>query len=396
MRKQKILFMLINMNIGGTEKALLNMISQMPKNEYEITILMLEKYGGFLDAIPSHVQIEYVENYKDIKTILNQPPRIVARHLFQQGKIIKGINLLLVYCISKIFKNKSYFFQYVTKIIPKLTSEYDIAVAYAGPMDFISFFVVHKINAKRRLQWIHFDVENFGIDKVFVERIYNKFEKVYVVSEEAKIKIIKAIPSIKDKTSVYLNIVSPEQVIKQSKIGSGFNDSYTGFKVLTVGRLSHEKGQDLAIKVLSRLVKKGFDIRWYCVGEGSARKEYERLIRKYQLENHFILLGSESNPYPYMEQCDLYVQPSRHEGYCITLAEAKCFNKPIVTTNFSGASEQIKHGETGLIINSDEQEMFTAVETILKDTKLQELFNQNLMLENKHETIENSNVSHIL
>ena len=394
--KKTILFMVINMNVGGTEKALLNMINQMSTDEYDITILMLEEYGGFLNQIPPNVTIQFVEQYKYLKNKLNLPPKTVAKKMIREGNFIKGINLILVYMISKLTKNKNYYFKYVTKTVSIIKKEYDIAVAYAGPMDFISFFVVHKINAKRRLQWIHFDVENFGIDKVFVERIYNKFEKVYVVSEEAKIKIIKAIPSIKDKTSVYLNIVSPEQVIKQSKIGSGFNDSYTGFKVLTVGRLSHEKGQDLAIKVLSRLVKKGFDIRWYCVGEGSARKEYERLIRKYQLENHFILLGSESNPYPYMEQCDLYVQPSRHEGYCITLAEAKCFNKPIVTTNFSGASEQIKHGETGLIINSDEQEMFTAVETILKDTKLQELFNQNLMLENKHETIENSNVSHIL
>ena len=383
MRKQKILFMLINMNIGGTEKALLNMISQMPKNEYEITILMLEKYGGFLDAIPSHVQIEYVENYKDIKTILNQPPRIVARHLFQQGKIIKGINLLLVYCISKIFKNKGYFFHYVTKKTPKITSEYDIAIAYAGPMDFISFFVVHKINAKRKIQWIHFDVEKFGIDKGYAKKIYRNFDKIHVVSEEAKRKLIKAVPSVKNKTSVFLNMISPEQILKQSKDGIGFKDNFSGIRILTVGRLSIEKGQDLAIKVLARLIKDGHNVRWYCVGDGNARNEYERLIAENNLETHFFLLGSEPNPYPYMEQCDVYVQPSRHEGYCITLTEAKCFNKPIISTNFTGVSEQIIHDKTGLIVKVDEVKLYEAVKRVITDVNLQGKLMHNLLRENE-------------
>ena len=51
--KKNILFMMINMNIGGTEKALLNMIDEIDNTEYNVTILMLERYGGFLDQIPN-------------------------------------------------------------------------------------------------------------------------------------------------------------------------------------------------------------------------------------------------------------------------------------------------------------------------------------------------------
>lgn len=67
--------MVINMNVGGTEKALLNMISEMPKEEYDITILMLEKYGGFLDLIPETVHVKYLEGYSKIKKILNIPQK---------------------------------------------------------------------------------------------------------------------------------------------------------------------------------------------------------------------------------------------------------------------------------------------------------------------------------
>ena len=381
--KKTILFMVINMNVGGTEKALLNMIEQMSTDDYDITILMLEEYGGFLNQVPLNVKIQYVDQYENLSNTLNLSPKTVVKKMIREGNIIKGISLLSVYLISKLTSNKNYYFHYITKNVSKIKNEYDIAVAYAGPMDFISFFVAHKMNAKRRIQWIHFDVEKNGIDKVYAKKIYRNFDKIHVVSEEAKRKLIHVVPSIKNKTSVLLNVISPEQILKQSKIGIGFNDHFTGIRILTVGRLSIEKGQDMAIKVLARLVKEGHNIRWYCVGEGSARNEYERLITENNLENHFYLLGSDSNPYPYMEQCDLYVQTSRHEGYCITLTEAKCFNKPIVTTNFTGASEQIIHGHTGLIVNVDEIELYEAIKIVLTDKNLQENLMHNLYNENE-------------
>jgi glycosyltransferase involved in cell wall biosynthesis len=94
------------------------------------------------------------------------------------------------------------------------------------------------------------------------------------------------------------------------------------------------------------------------------------LIKDHNVENDYILLGATPNPYPYMKQCDIYVQSSRHEGYCITLAEARCFDKPIVTTNFTGANEQIVDGLTGLIVDFDEQQMFNAIKKLLDDKNL--------------------------
>ena len=78
----------------------------------------------------------------------------------------------------------------------------------------------------------------------------------------------------------------------------------------------------------------GYKVKWYCVGDGNARKEYEELIKERKLEGDFILLGAIPNPYPYMKNADIYVQTSRHEGYCLTLAEAKCLCKFIISTNF--------------------------------------------------------------
>lgn len=96
------------------------------------------------------------------------------------------------------------------------------------------------------------------------------------------------------------------------------------------------------------------------------------------MENNFILLGQNPNPYKFIRQCDIYVQPSRHEGFCITLAEAKLFNKPNVTTNFTGASEQIIDGMTGLIVDIDVDSLYLGVKKLLDNESLRNKFTFNL------------------
>ncbi|MFB6648262.1 glycosyltransferase [Bacillus toyonensis] len=386
--KKNIIFMVINMNVGGTEKALLNMISEIPKDKYSITILMLEKYGGFFNSIPREVHIKYFEEYEEIKGILNEPPHIIFLNLLKEGKIIRGSRIMLLHLLTKFIKDRSLFFKYVLREYPVVEDEYDIAVAYAGPMDFISYFVINKIKAKRKFQWIHFDVTKIKFNQIFSDKLYKKFDHIFVVSNEAKYKLLSIIPSIKQKTEICPNIVSAKLIQNEAKEGKRFNDNFLGIRILTVGRLTNEKGQDLAIKVLARLINEGYKVKWYCVGEGGARKEYEKLIAEYGLERDFIMLGELTNPYGYMKTCDIYVQPSRYEGFCITLAEAKCLHKAIVTTNFTGAKEQIKNRETGMIVNICEDDIYEGVKSLIDNRSLCEVFSGNLANENFDKTLE--------
>ncbi|MFY0781257.1 glycosyltransferase [Peribacillus simplex] len=379
--KTKIIFMLINMNVGGTEKALLNMISELSKKNYDVTVLMLEKYGDFINSIPDGVQVEYLKGYKDIKNLLNLPLHIVALDFIKKGRFIKSLIIILFYFISKVNKERSLFYKYILKDFTIAKKEYDIAVAYAGPMEFISYYVLNNIKANKKIQWIHFDINHIGFNRFFACKFYNKFDKIFVVSKEGKRHLINILPFLEEKIEVFLNIISPDLIKSQAEIGRGFNDEFDGIKILTVGRLTLEKGQDLAIKSLTKLIQNGFKVRWYCVGEGNLRVNYEKQIQKNNVLDHFILLGSKPNPYPYIKNCDIYVQPSRHEGYCITLAEARCLNKPIITTNFTGAKEQIKNGVTGLIVKCDEDEIYQAIVKLINNLSIGEYFTNNLATE---------------
>ena len=375
---KKILFMCINMNIGGTEKALLTMLNEMDRSKYDITLFMLEEYGGFLNQIPDGIKVMYLKEYKTLKKFINDPPQLVAKELIKNRKIIKGLSVLFVYIISKLMKDISIYYKYILSNVDTLNEEYDIAIAYAGPMDFISYFVINKIKSKKRVQWIHFDISKIGFNVNFAKKIYDKFDKVFVVSNEGKDKLINFLPSLKDKTEVFFNIISCKMIEKMSYEGEGFSDDFDGTRILTVGRLSKEKGQDLIIPVLKKLKKNGYKVRWYCIGDGPAKKEYEKLVDELNIKDDFIFLGSKLNPYTYMKECNIYVQPSKHEGYCITLGEARCFNNPIVTTNFTGANEQIVNENTGLVCEINEEEIYKAIKKLLDDKKLYKNIKDNL------------------
>ncbi|MDQ8735934.1 glycosyltransferase [Paenibacillus sp. LHD-38] len=385
--KKKLLFMVINMNVGGTEKALLNMIEELPKDKYEITILMLEKYGGFLSSIPINVHVEYVKDYSEFKNMVNDPPLLTVKNLMRKCKFVEGGMMLILYIVTKLLNDRSLLFKYLLRH-HVFKNEYDVAVAYAGPMDLISYFVLNKIKAKKKIQWIHFDVTKIGFNLRFAAKNLRKFDVVFVVSEEAKKKLIEKVPVIREKVRVFFNIISSKIIQLQSREGIGFIDKYEGLRILTVGRLSVEKGQDLAIRALDRLIKDGYNVKWYCLGEGNERSTYEELLKEYQLEDKFVLLGADSNPYPYMKQCDIYVQPSRYEGYCITLSEARCLNRPIVTTEVNGAREQINNGITGLIVNIDDYEIYKAVKKLINNIDLCKKFTENLAKETSDSTKE--------
>ena len=378
---KKLIFMCINMNIGGTEKALLTMLNEMDSSKYDVTLLMLEEYGGFLNEIPNFVKVKYINEYKTIKPYINEPPKLLAKELIKNKKCLTGIFTLLNYSISKITNNMSYYYKYILRNTKNIEDDYDLAVAYAGPMDFITYFVLNKIKAKKKVQWIHFDITKIGFNKKFAEKNYKKFYKIFVVSEEGREKLINLIPALNNKVEVFFNIISCNLIENMSKNEKGFDDSFNGVRILTVGRLSKEKGQDLTINALARLKNDGYNIKWYCIGDGPEKDNYKQIIKNLNVENEYILLGSKLNPYPSMEQCDIYVQPSRHEGYCITLSEARCFDNPIVATNFTGANEQIKNGITGLVCDISEEGIYNSIKRLLDDKELYIRIKKNLSSE---------------
>ena len=376
--KKKILFMVSSMNIGGVEKSLLSLLAVIPEEKYEITILTLDKKGGFLEYIPNNVKLIEAEWFKYIKPLIMDSPQNIIKRYIKNYEFLKIPSFIYSYFKSKKTNDRYIYYKHVLKSIPECKEKYDAAIAYAGPTEIIDAYISRKVKAEKKIAWVHFDISKHKINKKLYNNLYERFDKIFAVSNECKKKLDEIIPAVRNKSEVLLNIVSEDLINEMSESNIDFDDNYKGIKIITVGRLSKEKGQDLAIKTLAKLKKDRYDVKWYCIGEGNSRQEFEQLIKEYNLENDFLLLGATSNPYPYIKNADIYVQTSRHEGYCLTLAEAKALNKPIVTTNFIGAYEQIKNNENGIIVSCNENDLADAIRKLIDEKEICSKFSNKL------------------
>jgi len=369
------------MNIGGVEKSLLSLLSEMPKNTYDITLLLLEKKGAFLEQIPELVKVEEATWFKEIKPIIMQSPKQTIKNYIRNNKYFKVLSFIGCYIIDKCFDNRYLYYKNVFKSIPFNENEYDVAIAYQGPTDIIDYYITHKVRANKKISWVHFDISKHYINKKLYSKLYKKFNKIYAVSNEAKNKIDEIIPIAKNRTETLFNIVSSKIINNMKHENINFDENFEGINIATVGRLSHEKGQDLAIEVMYRLKQDGYLFKWYLVGDGVSRKKYEEMIHKYRLEKECILVGATVNPYPYIDKSDIYVQTSRHEGYCLTLTEARCLHKPIVSTNFLGAYEQITNNKDGYITGCNVDELYEKIKYLIDNKDIREKFIFNLSKE---------------
>ena len=149
---------------------------------------------------------------------------------------------------------------------------------------------------------------------------------------------------------------------------------------MTVGRICEQKGYDIALPALARLKREGFEFRWYVLGEKSGlyAEAISRTAKALGLENDFVMLGTTDNPYKYIKECDVYFQPSRHEGKSIAVEEAKLLCRPMVVSNYKTAEEQLCSGAFGLICEISEEGMYSAMKKLLSDAELRCDFSEEL------------------
>lgn len=353
------------MNVGGVEKSLINLLSVLPRKKYDIHVGLVRQEGGLLPYLPSDVTVHHISDIQEHWDELKNPPLQTIKSYIQTGRLIKALLALIVYLVCKIQRSSMGWTKYILKDTKGLEEIFDLAVAYAGPSSDIDYYICYKIQAKKNIGWIHFDVSKFWIDRKVVQQLYGQYERIFVVSETGKQIFDQMFPQFINKTEVFHNIVSPSQIKALATSGESFQDDFKGKRILTVGRISPEKGQFEAIQALKILKEKGYDIRWYFVGEGSDLERCKNEVDRLGLSKDVVFLGTQTNPYAYMRDCDIFMQPSRHEGFCITLAEALCFGNPIVTTDFTGAQEQLLGRENGFVVGMSAEEIAEGIENAL-------------------------------
>lgn len=362
---KKIAFVIESLHHGGAEKSLVTLLNLLNYNDLQIDLILFKKGGEFEKFIPKHVNVIYESSFK--KT--NRLNLLISRFKFWYLK---------TYSNKKKYHHAQIYWKVFGKLILKLKTPYDIAIAYN--QGFATYYVSEKIISPKKYAWLNTDYQKAGYTAVFDYKMYATYKKIVCVSKENEWSFIEANHLIGKSlpTCVIKDITDPVMVKKMSLEETDLRMDTKDLKILTVGRLAKPKAIELAIESCYLLKDKGIKLKWYVIGEGSERMRLERKINQHNLSDTFILLGYKENPYPYIKNCDIYVQTSLFEGLGLTVIEAALLQKPIVTTNFPTASGIITHKKTGLICEMDANSITESILYYINNPDFKNIIIENL------------------
>lgn len=366
--KKKVLFVIDSLHSGGAEKSLVSLLSLFDYENYDVDLLTFKQGGLYVPLLSKNV------------TLINSPD-IFNKMELSISNLIKGkeykialwrvntsISLRVKSKITNIKHGAQLMWIRLDNVIPNLEEEYDVAIAYSQGTP--TYYVAEKVSAKKKLCWVNIDYKFAGYNREFDFEYYEKFNNIVAVSKVCTDVLKDVFPEFKDKIITIYDIISENLINDMANEGQGFVDDYKGIKILTIGRLVYQKGYEYAIEAAKYLKDKNIDFRWYSIGEGNLKSELEKMVKDYNLQGNFKFLGTFTNPYPFIKECNIYCQPSRFEGFGLAIAEARILNKPIVATNFDIVYDQIRDGENGIISEMNGESLGEKIQYIIENDKL--------------------------
>lgn len=372
--KKKVLITVYNLEIGGIERSLINMLEAFDYESYDVDLMVFDHSGDLMHMVPEDVHIlppcpPYSIFRRPIAQCLKEGYwltsliRILCKLLIQFIHMFRPITERGYYQEQLVLRLCSY-------VLPKLTSSYDLAISYAWPHD----IVARNVRAGVKVAWIHTDYSELDINRRLDLHIWNQFDYIASISEAVTHAFLKVYPSLSSKIIAIDNITSPDYIHRMAESAvSDVQFEPARFHLVSVGRLSRAKGFDMAVAALRMLHDRGYThMRWFIVGFGGDEQGLRQLIDAHGLKDDFILLGKRLNPYPYIRACDIYVQPSRYEGKAVTIAEAMILGKPVLITNYKTAHSQVVDGENGLICDLSAEGLADGIEQLYLNTSLRQ------------------------
>ncbi len=365
--KKKILFCCHGFEIGGIEKCMITLLNAIDTTRYEIDVLAMNPFNAMLPMLKADVNVLDTFDY-----VMNRDDTIAAFRA-------KGAGLgdywryLKFRVVNKFGKKPWRYFRVPDKL-------YDVAIAYA-PIEFVPYYVIDRVQAKKKYIWHHAgrvvkDSREYFLDQEY----YPKADGVIAVSNADRELLMEAYPHCLDKFQVLYNLVDKEEVrARAAEAVTDYTKKAGILKLTTVGRLTAQKGPDHLIEAAKLLKADHIPFCWYWVGDGDLTEWMEEEIRKNDLEEEVKLLGRKINPYPYMKNCDIYVQPSYYEAYCTTTLEAQTLEKPIVVTDVCGMREQFRETDLdGLLVKAEPRAIYAAIKELYENPERRKELSENL------------------
>lgn len=349
--RKRILFINRYFQIGGIQSSLINMANELI-DDYDVDVFAFHPEGVLKERLDPRVNV------------LKPSWPVLAMGMSPKEALLTKNPFIFLFRVlgsiwSRLFDNRLPIY-IATKIQPKLKG-YDLAIAYRAETrkSVISSgyarILDRCVDSKVKAAWIHYDANTLNNSSVFNEKYYKNIDKIVGVSQSVMRAFESVNPNLSDKMDFCYNFLNYNKLFKDSEKKQDVEYPKDKFICFSACRLSQEKGIVRGIAALAPVLKEHNDVMWYIAGDGPERENIETAIKSEGLEDRIILLGNQSNPYPYMKNSDLYLSLSFHEAAPMVYKEAKALHVPVFSTKTSSSVEMLKDDIEDFICENSEE-----------------------------------------
>lgn len=240
----------------------------------------------------------------------------------------------------------------------------------------------NKIKANKYILWVQVNPKIYSNYKDF-----DKYDSFLTTSNYIK-SLVLEYPGIENKNIYLANpIVDFDEIKRKSEEYQDVLKDDT-INLVTIARVSHEKGYDYVVEIAKRLKEKNINFKWYMFGFISEKeKEYYnnllKEIKENNISDNIIFMGALENPYKYLKDAYINILLSKNEAWGLVVTEAKVLGIPSIVSNNSALKEQIQDGINGYLVDlpeldSDYDNIVNKIELLINDKKLYKDIKNNL------------------
>ena len=359
LKRKKILFVMQCLQSNGASRSLLSLLAAL-QDEYEVEVFLFTHGGALTKLLPEGVRL--LPEIPIYKTFATQMAPAV-RECLKKGRFFSALFRLYVSAIRALKAPFRLWFA-----LPTLKGDWDVVCSYAD--DFEMAMVTRKVSSGRTVLWVHEDYERTPKSREILKALL-RADGIVGVSVDALGHLVRVLGHEIQNGFVVHNVVDAERIVRLSRMGVERLPEGR-FNLVTLGRLSVEKGLDLIPGILAELKHRGVSVMWTLIGDGvtSYADDIRSCAEESGVAGQLNFVGSRDNPYPLLAQADCVVQLSRSEGWCLAISEALVLHKPVIASGLPVFREQIIDGENGLLVDSDVKQFATAIERLVVDPVL--------------------------
>lgn len=378
---KRILIFSHGMELGGAERALIGLLHAIDYSEISVDLFLMHHTGPLMQHIPKNVTLlprlpQYASIAVPIRDVAKQRQlgvafgRLIGKLLAKRKNRIEGIS-------SGSAIDLEYSHKYTCRYMPQIGSgEYDLAISFLTP----HYFVAEKVQAQKKIAWIHTDYTKIFVDVQSELSMWDKYDYIASISDEVSSCFKAVFPSLGAKLIKIENILPKELILLSANSPCPTDMAPDGaVRLLSVGRFCEAKNFDNIPYICKRILQSGINVKWYIIGFGYGEELIRRKIADAEMDEHVIILGKRENPYPYIASCDVYVQPSRYEGNCVTVHEAQMLGKPVVITRYPTSPSQLKDGFDGIIVPLENDGCADGIISLLSAPELMKTLSSNCL-----------------